>query len=334
VFQKIAQADKGQAQIIIDGLKAQGIATDDLEGALRGVVDAEEEHKAANGELAASYADPHQAAIDFVATLAEEKRLHEEIENALLGLPGAQLNYAAAVDRQNDAQAKYNDALARTGPLSDETQRAARGLDGANQDVAKSALALDAATGIYNDTLNNQSVPALDNEIGRLQGIIATSPAAAAALQPQIDKLAEQRDRLLEIEAHRLQDLFIGVRVEGGNDLAQVVANLNALPEDVRVALILAGGASEGGTVPGSGNQDTVPMLLTPGEFVISKKMLTQMKEGGGGPLPIAGGVGGSGALIGGDFNVTVQAPVDDGRKFTQESARALRTEAHLAGWG
>ena len=30
-------------------------------------------------------------------------------------------------------------------------------------------------------------------------------------------------------------------------------------------------GLNKGGTVPGSGNTDTVPAMLTPGEFVMSK---------------------------------------------------------------
>ncbi len=58
-----------------------------------------------------------------------------------------------------------------------------------------------------------------------------------------------------------------------------------------RRALSEAQGFNKGGTVPGSGNKDTVPAMLTPGEFVMSKgavqmfgtNTLASMNAAGGG---------------------------------------------------
>jgi hypothetical protein len=46
---------------------------------------------------------------------------------------------------------------------------------------------------------------------------------------------------------------------------------------------------SRGGVVPGRGNQDTVPALLTPGEYVIPKAQVQQMQQQGQ-PLRMADG--------------------------------------------
>lgn len=74
-----------------------------------------------------------------------------------------------------------------------------------------------------------------------------------------------------------------------------------------------AGGASTfikkalGGSIPGSGNNDTVPALLTPGEFVINKQSAAAIgignlnrinKFASGGQVPKSGGSGAGGALV------------------------------------
>ncbi len=46
---------------------------------------------------------------------------------------------------------------------------------------------------------------------------------------------------------------------------------------------------NKGGLVPGSGNRDTVPALLTPGEFVLSKAMVAGLAGGGGRGGPVIG---------------------------------------------
>jgi hypothetical protein len=69
----------------------------------------------------------------------------------------------------------------------------------------------------------------------------------------------------------------------------------------------LAGGGikgfAKGGLVPGSGNGDTVPAMLTPGEFVVTKRFapIAQMLFGGGFKMPrITNGMMGfaSGGLV------------------------------------
>ena len=80
---------------------------------------------------------------------------------------------------------------------------------------------------------------------------------------------------------------------------------------------------ADGGPVPGSGNTDTVPAMLTPGEFVVNKKAASQnqgileMMNGGqvkgyalGGVVQGAGGVAAMGGMMSGNMPVMVAGTV------------------------
>ena len=57
------------------------------------------------------------------------------------------------------------------------------------------------------------------------------------------------------------------------------ITNFDDLPEDEKVRynqMMDEKGFNKGGQVPGSGNKDTVPAMLTPGEFVMSKGAVQQ----------------------------------------------------------
>jgi len=80
---------------------------------------------------------------------------------------------------------------------------------------------------------------------------------------------------------------------------------------------------ASGGTVPGSGNSDTVPAMLTPGEFVVNKKAASQnqgileMMNGGqvkgyafGGLVSAAGTVAQMGGMVGGNMPLMIAGTV------------------------
>ena len=80
---------------------------------------------------------------------------------------------------------------------------------------------------------------------------------------------------------------------------------------------------NSGGTVPGAGNTDTVPAMLTPGEFVVNKKAASQnqgileMMNGGqvkgyklGGLVSAAGTVAQMGGMIGGNMPLMIAGTV------------------------
>jgi len=96
----------------------------------------------------------------------------------------------------------------------------------------------------------------------RLVGIVI---AGAIKLGAAITKLAI---------AHPKAAAIVGLGVVGAGGIAKLRGD-NPVNEDEPVQGMSGGGFSNNffgaGTVPGSGNKDTVPSMLTPGEFVMSK---------------------------------------------------------------
>lgn len=90
--------------------------------------------------------------------------------------------------------------------------------------------------------------------------------------------LAEQIGSILGIGA----DNFVGKILNGLNDaislaasIAQVIAMFS--PQGAAAGFFSALGFASGGSVPGSGSGDSVPAMLTPGEFVINKNRASQL---------------------------------------------------------
>ena len=130
-------------------------------------------------------------------------------------------------------------------------------------------------------------------------------------------------------------------------------AEMDALGADISASAKM----NKGGKVPGSGNKDTVPAMLTPGEFVMSKGAVDQigvenlmamnkagggtnkpqlMKFAGGGSVPDAPGprrkggvtiVGGTGGAGGGGAS---SSSGGDQSSVSAFSARDMRNEGML----
>ena len=76
------------------------------------------------------------------------------------------------------------------------------------------------------------------------------------------------------------EDLPEGVDLQMGENLKQDASQLQELPTEF----------AQGGQVPGSGNRDTVPAMLTPGEFVMSKGAVSKWGAGTLASMNAAGG--------------------------------------------
>ena len=76
------------------------------------------------------------------------------------------------------------------------------------------------------------------------------------------------------------EDLPEGVDLEMGENLKEDASQLQELPAEM----------AQGGQVPGSGNKDTVPAMLTPGEFVMSKGAVSKWGAGTLASMNAAGG--------------------------------------------
>jgi len=112
----------------------------------------------------------------------------------------------------------------------------------------------------------------------------------------------------LQLQADKFHDIQFGIGISGIGDAIAGVDNLSGALGAAATAAsrIHIPGFSKGGFVPGSGDQDSIPAMLTPGEFVVSKDM---QKRGNWGPLGVAGHHAAS-APVGGDGGHSDGRPV------------------------
>ena len=96
-------------------------------------------------------------------------------------------------------------------------------------------------------------------------------------------------------------------------------------------------GFNKGGKVPGAGNSDTVPAMLTPGEFVMSKgavnmigadKLMAMNAAGGGTNQPKLMKFAGGGIVPG------IDAPMSRRRKVTMIRAGGKQSSPQMLGGG
>ena len=77
-------------------------------------------------------------------------------------------------------------------------------------------------------------------------------------------------------------DTFVGGVMNGFNNALSIVQSILAVMQAMQtinsfLKFLPIPGLATGGTVPGTGNSDTVPAMLTPGEFVIKKSVVNKL---------------------------------------------------------
>lgn len=105
--------------------------------------------------------------------------------------------------------------------------------------------------------------------MGKMAASVANFNAEVAASKGALDAAKEAAAALQNQLAQPLPDGWFAKFLAAGNGNSMMDVNLNSRP---------GGGMAAGGTVGGIGNTDTVPAMLTPGEFVIKKKVADQMR--------------------------------------------------------
>lgn len=232
-FKKIADESPANAAKIIEGLKGQGVATGEYEAVLRKVVKAHTDEKAqadatkaANDALAGSTREGKNAIDAYTQALQDQAKAIDEVQNRLLGAPGALLNYRQAQQSLTDAQNAYNDAVSQYGPESAEAQAAALRLDQAHQQVASSTLALDAAQQALIDTVKNNPA-AVDAEIAKLEESKRLHPEVAASIDPLIYQLLALKQKYDDVPPDKHTDINATDNASGV--IAGVATGLNGL---------------------------------------------------------------------------------------------------------
>jgi TP901 family phage tail tape measure protein len=133
--------------------------------------------------------------------------------------------------------------------------------------------------------------------------------------------------------ARQAVEQFLAKRQKEAGRRAQVRGTQRNVADDLRP---LFGGQkplrfAAGGFVPGSGAQDSVPAMLTPGEYVMNQEMLRAMALAGAASTPGAGGFGGGGG--GGSLQAGGgQSLVDAVGKFSQAVGAFSQSSQTLVG--
>lgn len=232
---------------------------------------AEEARKQALIDVATGTKDVTTATDDAVASM-------QALQSQVLAMSGGEIGYQQSLINREKAQRDLDTAIKEHGPLSEEARAADLNLQNASLGAASAALSHDDAIAALKRSLL-ETPEAFDAEIAKLEESKRLHPEVAASIQQQIDKL---------------------VWLKGA---------LDAVPNEKRISVTLQGIAqtmsdnytsyfSQGGWVEGTGNSDTVPAMLTPGEFVVSKDMLA-------GRAATPAGIGSGGG--GNSYSITVQ---------------------------
>lgn len=284
-FRRVAEASPAAAISLRDALHVTGTEADAFDFVLGKILakqrdgrQASQDQAAALSGLAAAYQTPLEAAKAFSDELDRQKKIQTELENLLLGLPGALDNYAQAQLDLNQAQRDYNDALAGGDP--DKIARARIALDRANQGLASSTIALDKAQKDLNTDLSDPD--AVNMALAHLHDLANQYPAAAAALAPFIKKLEDQKallDYIASIPPIHTEitvDYGVYVHYSGEEELARQIAaqlHLDVVPTHAQLVewgylpaahgLVVA--PQPGGTLVNVGEAGSTEVILSAG---------------------------------------------------------------------
>jgi hypothetical protein len=268
-----SQKRLGEAQQNLAQLAADNTTkASELTAAKRELRAAESEYEGVMGRVNAALGDN-------TSKLVENMAAAQELTNAQLGLTGAELNVEAAT-------VKYNETLAENGAESLVTRQAAQNLE--QQYVALGNATFAAA--IQQGASQEEAAARQVNALSYVAGTLAPGSPLRVFLDQYISRLQSTPREI------------------------QTVLRLTTVAEEYGGGSAGVGfrGYSEGGWVGGSGTGDTVPAMLTPGEFVVSKDMLA-------GRASMPAGVGGGSGVV---LNATIYAPSGNGDDIVEALAR------------
>lgn len=181
-FITIAQQSPAAAQLVIEGLRAQGQSTDTYERALVSATAATKDQQAANERLGQSTEDVTKA--------------QDDLNNALLAVPGTEIAVERALLNQKKANEDLNRVMSETPDDIDAVKEAELRKREADLNVVSSILAFQNAQTGLDGNLKGQTVESLNAAITRLENLESQYPETAGAVEPLLAKLREQRDLL------------------------------------------------------------------------------------------------------------------------------------------
>jgi hypothetical protein len=198
---------------------------------------AQRELSAAENEYEGVLKRVNKGLADNTSKLLENMAAGQEYTNAQLGVAGAQLNVEAATTR-------YTETLAENGDGALETRQSALALEQSYVALGQATYDAAVAAGRTKEAAAEQV-----NALNYVAGTLSPGSPLRVWLEEYISRLQNGIPKTVTTR------LTIQQALEGF---------LSDAPP----------GYSQGGWVGGSGNADTVPAMLTPGEFVVSKAML------------------------------------------------------------
>ncbi|MGA0083263.1 MAG: hypothetical protein ACO3H5_06440, partial [Candidatus Nanopelagicales bacterium] len=169
---------------------------------------------------------------------------------AVTMLTGLFLNLVGTLTKIGQGMALFGKGFITGGPVGavKALTQSSKYLSLAEMDAAMAAQQLSGANQVLNSTLVKQ---------------VGTANAAASAIK---NLTAAYMDLITkQVAANGLPSFLVA----GAAGEAAAVANANTKTGGIRIRSLKR---NLGGGVPGSGNTDTVPAMLTPGEFVVNKE--------------------------------------------------------------
>jgi hypothetical protein len=250
----------------------------------------------------------------------------DALANSILIAQGGEVGYKLAQIAATDAQTKLTDAVSKYGLGSDEASKAAFEVERANIAVSSSAIKLDADNAKMAATLKNDGIPGLVGMQDELRKTAAARGDDSGAIQGEINHIQTMIDTINFLAGLKPPTVTVTALTDEANAAVHdFLVSLGQIPSDKTTYIhtqVLAMGLSKGGFVPGAGDTDSVPTMLTPGEYVVSKEMQRKGQWGagavsGGGASSDGGASGGSGTSGGGDIVI-----VFDGQTIARIAAK------------
>jgi hypothetical protein len=345
-----ADALSTKAHEVVSAMQDQ--SGESAEAAKQGKLYAEAMEKGAAG--AEGLAKANQKAADAI----------KAVNDALLALVNKDIAYRGAVDATAEAQRKATDALKAHGIKSTEFADASKGVESAlaNQVQAAYDLALansvattslgreqDATVAMHREILGLASATGgtLPRALGLAVSKLSDTDLAALGATRKINELGNEVIRLpngKDIIVRAEDRATATIQHIAGRSYSAVIrltgqwAGFYDLPNGVRLSGSSARGNAEGGWIhgPGTGTSDSIPRMLSDGEFVVNAKdaaknaaALEAMNSGRSlaasfaAMNPAAGGVGSGSAST---VNVVIRIdPSSSG--LARELGNALRHE-------
>lgn len=253
----------------VGALRAKGATTETAIGAVSGLVDTfrgnNEGAAAALEELGIQFGGTKLAGSNLATTLALLTQKQADYASLVKGALGDSQQYADVLRGIGSGGSTFIDQIGRAGDVVSDFAESSK--QGRSQ--------LDGLKASF-----NQSVDAFGELAGSATALADNLQAVLDKMKAIADWIAKNKDKAINIAG----DISFGV---GGTAIMEFIASLqsgqgfgqslgNIFQQKNAGGEILA--LSGGGGVPGVGNTDTVPAMLTPGEYVIRKEVAEKIK--------------------------------------------------------